>query len=91
MLYMVITPPLGRRGPVKMGFRLVVGLGLLLVGCNGYGSEASPSPGPTFDSAAAIVRGDEGSVLIKVEVAQSAEQRSRGLMFRDSLPANSGM
>ena len=79
---------------------ILVTLTLVLGGCDGYGStastdpsptHASPSPGPTFGSASAIVRGDEGSVLIKVEVAQSAEQRSRGLMFRDSLPADSGM
>jgi uncharacterized membrane protein (UPF0127 family) len=88
---MVISPPLGR---------ILVALTLMLGGCGGYGSEesigsssqkTSPAPGPTFDSSSAIVRGDEGSVLIKVEVAQSAEQRSRGLMFRDSLPADSGM
>jgi uncharacterized protein len=91
MLYMVISPPLGG---------IIVALALVLGGCGGYGSEAStgpssgkasPSPRPTFDSSTAIVRGDEGSVLIKVEVADSAEQRSRGLMFRDSLPADGGM
>ena len=91
MLYMVISPPLGA---------ILLALSLLLGGCDGYGSaastdpsptQASPSPGPTFDSASAIVRGDEGSVLIRVEVAQSAEQRSRGLMFRNSLPADAGM
>lgn len=90
MLYMVTSPPLG-------GILLV--LALLLGSCSGYGSAAStdpsnqpsPSPEPTFDASTAIIRGDEGSVLIKVEVAQSAEQRSRGLMFRESLPADSGM
>jgi uncharacterized protein len=88
---MVISPPLGC---------ILLTLTLVLGGCGGYGSEepsasssrkASPTPGPTFDSSTAILRGDEGSVLIKVEVAQSAEQRSRGLMFRESLPADSGM
>ena len=91
MLYMLISPPLGK---------ILVALSLLLGGCGAYGSDAatapspgraSPWPGPTFDSASAIVRGDEGSVLIRVEVAQSAEQRSKGLMFRDSLPADAGM
>ncbi|MDQ3662158.1 MAG: DUF192 domain-containing protein [Actinomycetota bacterium] len=87
---MTTSPPLG-------GVLLV--LTLVLGSCSGYGSAStdpspsreSPSPEPTFNSSTAIVRGDEGSVLIKVEVAQSAEQRSRGLMFRDSLPADSGM
>ncbi|CAN5707346.1 hypothetical protein BH20ACT21_BH20ACT21_07750 [soil metagenome] len=86
---------------MRMRFRLLLVVPtLVLGGCGGYGSEAStnpspsqasPSPGPTFAVASAIVRGDEGSVLIKVEVAQSAEQISRGLMFRESLPADSGM
>ncbi|HZJ51544.1 MAG TPA: DUF192 domain-containing protein [Actinomycetota bacterium] len=91
MLYMVISPALGG---------IFVALTLVLGACGAYGSDAStdpsptqasPSPGPTFDVSSAIIRGDDGSVLIKVEVAQSAEQRSRGLMFRDSLPADAGM
>ncbi|MCY4461396.1 MAG: DUF192 domain-containing protein [Albidovulum sp.] len=39
----------------------------------------------------ADVRGDWGSARFRVEVADTPEQRSRGLMYRDSLPSQSGM
>jgi hypothetical protein len=86
--------------PVGMRTGLCTALALTLaLGACGYGSEAgpggssgaSPQPSPSFNVASAVLRGDEGSVLVEVEVAQSPEQRSRGLMFRDSLEEDSGM
>jgi uncharacterized membrane protein (UPF0127 family) len=87
--------------PEKMRIGVCAALVLTLsVGGCGYGSDAiskgaddraAPQPSPSFHVTSAIIRGDEGSVLVEVEVAQSAEQRSRGLMFRESLAENSGM
>ena len=39
----------------------------------------------------AEIRGDWGAARFRVEVADTPEQRSRGLMFRESLPSQSGM
>ncbi len=65
----------------------------------GYGDEAaSPEPtatlppgAPEFGHGTVIIdKGDE-TVLVRVEVAQSAEQRRFGLMSRTSLPDDAGM
>jgi uncharacterized protein len=37
------------------------------------------------------LRGPAGQARFTVELADSAEERARGLMFRDSMPASSGM
>ena len=37
------------------------------------------------------LRGDWGSARFSVELADDAEERSRGLMFRESLPQSAGM
>lgn len=67
-----------------------------LAGACGYGSgdEVSgptPSPSPTFRHATAIIEGDGEPVLVEVEVAQTPEQRQRGLMGREELDADAGM
>lgn len=56
------------------------------------GCEPTPPPGaPRFDVASALLEGDEGSVLITVEVAEKPEQHAFGLMERDCLPEDHGM
>lgn len=54
-----------------------------------------PSPtvagSPEFRQETALIEGDEGSVLIPIEVADSDETRSFGLMKRTSLPDDYGM
>ena len=40
---------------------------------------------------AVTLRGDWGQARFSVEIADTAEERSRGLMFRESLPQSSGM
>jgi uncharacterized membrane protein (UPF0127 family) len=40
---------------------------------------------------AVILRGDWGQARFSVEIAATAEERARGLMFRESLPKSSGM
>lgn len=57
--------------------------------------EAAPDPSPaetgSLDSAAALIDTREGSVLVRVEVASTDEERQRGLMGRRSLPEDHGM
>lgn len=76
---------------------------LLLAACGGRGGAGSgagpthrcePTPPPNaphFDVASALLEGDEGSVLITVEVAEKPEQHAFGLMERDCLPEDHGM
>lgn len=40
---------------------------------------------------AVILRGDWGQARFSVEIADTAEERARGLMFRENLPQSSGM
>ncbi|MEP2030008.1 MAG: DUF192 domain-containing protein [Paracoccaceae bacterium] len=40
---------------------------------------------------AVTLRGDWGQARFSVEIADTAEERARGLMFRESLPQSSGM
>jgi uncharacterized membrane protein (UPF0127 family) len=44
-----------------------------------------------FEQAALVVRTESGPVRIRVEVADSPEERARGLMFREDLPPDAGM
>jgi uncharacterized membrane protein (UPF0127 family) len=78
-------------------FGALVAASLLSIACgssNGSAAargEAPPSPSVTFAQAKALLDTDEGSVLIDVEVAETDEQRARGLMHRESLDNQSGM
>lgn len=58
---------------------------------NAPGAASTPAPSPSLGHAAALIDTREGSVIVRVEVAQTDEQRSRGLMFRESLPEDHGM
>jgi uncharacterized protein len=71
-------------------------LAVTLLSACGYGSGQGAvtdkeSPSPTFDTATAIIEGGEEPVLVRVEVAQTDEQRKRGLMGRRHLDADAGM
>ena len=63
--------------------------------CSKEPSSASPSPsasaGVTFATGKAILEGDEGSVLLDIEIADSSEQHQQGLMNRTELDDCSGM
>lgn len=69
----------------------------LLSACNdadaGSGQNGgSAAPGSSdVEVSTAIIEGDKGPVLVNVEVAETPEERQKGLMFRESLPADSGM
>jgi uncharacterized protein len=74
-----------------------VGAAALLVTLVGlscsYGDDdgASATPGPTLETATAIIETDDGPVMVNVEVAATDEERARGLMFRESLDEDAGM
>ncbi|MBA2724658.1 MAG: DUF192 domain-containing protein [Actinobacteria bacterium] len=51
----------------------------------------APSPTPNFALGKAILDGDDGSVLVNIEIAETGEQHSQGLMFRSSLDEDCGM
>lgn len=58
-------------------------------------SEPSPGESPdgevSFATGKAILEGDEGSVLLDIEIADSPEQQQQGLMGRSHLDECSGM
>ena len=65
---------------------------LFLSGCGDEATEnADASSAPTFEPATAIIETDEGPVLVNVEVADTEEERARGLMHRESLDEDAGM
>jgi len=46
---------------------------------------------PTGPRVAIISRGEEARTWVNIELAQTGQQRERGLMYRGELPANAGM
>ncbi|HYP23431.1 MAG TPA: DUF192 domain-containing protein [Actinomycetota bacterium] len=74
----------------------IVALALLLclAACSnggGDGARAEPSPSPSFPIATVLLDNGDRSTLVIVEVAETAEQRERGLSERESLPEDEGM
>jgi uncharacterized membrane protein (UPF0127 family) len=72
---------------------------LLVLSACGYGDDetegASPPADPriteTFSPAKVLLDGGDESTIIDVEVAESEGERRLGLMFRESLPQDTGM
>lgn len=73
---------------------------LLFVACADSGSEAPGAPGAPesegrseegFATGKVLLDGDDGSVLLDVEIADSPEQQARGLMHRTELADDAGM
>lgn len=65
-------------------FRVFLALGLLVAGCQ-RGDDAPPVP---FETLFDLRVGDHG---LQAWVAVEQAEQQRGLMFRDSLPSNTGM
>ena len=63
--------------------RLVRALALSLVVLAGCGGG---SGGPRV-----VIQGDHGETVVEVEIADTRDERARGLMGRDSLPNDAGM
>jgi uncharacterized membrane protein (UPF0127 family) len=55
-----------------------------------YSSDDESDSGPQATATALIDTGGD-SVLVNLEIADTDEERRRGLMFRESLPENRGM
>lgn len=75
---------------------LVLALTSCSAGSESEGSEGSapaarPEASPTFGYGTAIIDMGEQTSLVDVEVAQSPEQRARGLMGRQALADDAGM
>jgi len=68
---------------------LLLALTILTVSC-GASPKTSPTPSPSSGASGPRVVLPSGAVY-QVEVARTPEQQAQGLMFRESLPANSGM
>ena len=71
---------------------------LALSGCSDDGSEPADSSGapsgigsPIFDTGTALIATGEGTRLVRVEIADTVEERQQGLMHRESLADDAGM
>ena len=82
---------------------LLTMVALLVAGCGGSAEDAaSPGescgakatvapPDPDFYTGRAILKGDEGSTLIDLEIAETPEQQAQGLMHRTCVGDKHGM
>jgi uncharacterized protein len=64
---------------------------LLVVACGRGDGGLQSSDRPSFPRATVLIETDNGSKLLEVEVAETPDQQSFGLMFRESLDQDSGM
>jgi uncharacterized protein len=73
--------------------RLAVAAALLAVGASGCQTAGTAANAPSGLAVVPLkIQTQNGkSHSFKVEVAQTQEQQARGLMFRDSIPAGTGM
>ena len=73
--------------------RCLIPLALLLLAPSGCSSGAVSGSNAVGELAVVplTVQTTKGAVKLKVEVARSAEEQARGLMFRESLRADGGM
>ena len=77
-----------------MQARLATSLAVMLVlgGCYDTGdASGNAAPSPTVHVANVLIDTGSDSVLVKAEVADTPEERSRGLSHRRSLPEDGGM
>jgi hypothetical protein len=76
-------------------WRVLLAIATLVLGaCSGDGTGdagADPSPSPSFPFATVLLDNGEESTLVTVEVAETPEQKERGLTEKDSLPEDEGM
>ena len=57
----------------------------------GTSTRSEEAPGAVFARGTVTISTGEETVAVSVEIAETAEQRERGLMFRPSLPDDAGM
>src|SRR5919106_2877677 len=83
---MIEAVPMGR--PAMAALVAIIVLGA----CSSPPSSPGDDPGgPAFGEASLVIQTDSGEVHVEVEVADSPEERARGLMFREELPPDGGM
>ncbi len=74
------------------GIAALAAAGLGLLGLIALAQEDQPSGGAgVFPRGELVIETASGRLRLDVEIARTSEQRSRGLMFRTSLEADSGM
>jgi uncharacterized membrane protein (UPF0127 family) len=74
---------------VPMGRPAIAALVAVMV--LGACSRSDLIPGPVFGEGILVIQTDSGKVKVRVEVADSAKERARGLMFREELAREAGM
>ena len=83
-----------KKNVAAMGLSLLVGLSFVFIGCGGPVA-ADQAEGTLsidkVDHPRLIVKTDKGDVEIRVEIADTFEERRKGLMFRTSIPDKEGM
>jgi hypothetical protein len=79
----------GRRTATPAWLRRAAAAGALLLACPGPAGAAgdAPAAGPAADRRTVCI----GGACFEAELAVTADERSRGLMFRGSLPPGEGM
>lgn len=80
----------------RLGLLLLLVLAFLAPACGDGGTAAGDGetgPGGGGDAAGPVVElvGEDGTIVVAVEVADTSAERARGLMGRESLPAEAGM
>jgi uncharacterized membrane protein (UPF0127 family) len=78
-----------RNAPSLLALALIA-----LTACGGQSAGGPTSPAstaPVFERTTAVVETDVRRVELDVEIADTDERREFGLMFRETLPPNSGM
>lgn len=66
-----------------------VGLALALVGCSATG--APPDAGTPVERIPVMIDAESGTVTVQAEIADTPNERSRGLMFRETMEDGHGM
>lgn len=92
--------PAGSRGPAAglvrralrpNGAAVATLLLLAAAACSGSSHEADTVPAPPYAAPVQFDTGEENRPLLYVEIADTPEERARGLMGRESLPEDAGM
>jgi len=73
------------------GIVAVIALGLFIVASVTTPAVAETSTDVTFETGSLVIESGGGSHPFTIELARSPEQRSRGLMFRETMAPDAGM
>jgi uncharacterized membrane protein (UPF0127 family) len=81
---MIEAVPMGRPA-------IAVLVAVILLGACSSRSNSDKAFGPDFAEGRLVIQTESGEVRVRVQVADSSEERTRGLMFREELPPDAGM